>query len=162
MPGASISCFLCLLAVSSACYISNCPIGGKRAVIDSASRKVRAKSLCLCVCVSLCPLACLSTHIHTHVRPLPAASYPPPATVTQHLSPCSSLPAAPCCPPPHLLPTSCLPAEGCRVDWACSEGDAFSSSSSRSEGEAGAQTPREFLLRLLHLVSRQPQRKVPQ
>ncbi|XP_041127418.1 oxytocin-neurophysin 1-like [Polyodon spathula] len=42
MPAASIACFLCLLAVSSACYISNCPIGGKRAVIDSASRKCMA------------------------------------------------------------------------------------------------------------------------
>ncbi|XP_008638122.1 PREDICTED: vasotocin-neurophysin VT-like [Corvus brachyrhynchos] len=33
--------FLCLLALSSACYIQNCPRGGKRALADSALRQVR-------------------------------------------------------------------------------------------------------------------------
>ncbi|NXW66214.1 NEUM protein, partial [Eurystomus gularis] len=32
-------CFLGLLALSSACYIQNCPIGGKRAVLDMDIRK---------------------------------------------------------------------------------------------------------------------------
>lgn len=33
-------CLLGLLALSSACYIQNCPIGGKRAVPDMDIRKV--------------------------------------------------------------------------------------------------------------------------
>lgn len=33
-------CLLGLLALSSACYIQNCPIGGKRAVLDGDVRKV--------------------------------------------------------------------------------------------------------------------------
>ncbi|NWT26404.1 NEUV protein, partial [Cardinalis cardinalis] len=37
--------FLCLLALSSACYIQNCPRGGKRALADTALRQVRAGSL---------------------------------------------------------------------------------------------------------------------
>ncbi|NXB66570.1 NEUM protein, partial [Struthidea cinerea] len=32
-------CLLGLLALSSACYIQNCPIGGKRAVLDMDIRK---------------------------------------------------------------------------------------------------------------------------
>lgn len=32
--------FLCLLALSSACYIQNCPRGGKRALADAALRQV--------------------------------------------------------------------------------------------------------------------------
>ncbi|KFV84893.1 Mesotocin-neurophysin MT, partial [Struthio camelus australis] len=32
-------CLLALLALSSACYIQNCPIGGKRAVLDMDIRK---------------------------------------------------------------------------------------------------------------------------
>ncbi|XP_035403311.1 vasotocin-neurophysin VT isoform X2 [Cygnus atratus] len=31
--------FLCLLALSSACYIQNCPRGGKRALADAALRQ---------------------------------------------------------------------------------------------------------------------------
>ncbi|NXE44960.1 NEUV protein, partial [Casuarius casuarius] len=31
--------FLCLLALSSACYIQNCPRGGKRALADTAMRQ---------------------------------------------------------------------------------------------------------------------------
>ncbi|KFO80574.1 Vasotocin-neurophysin VT, partial [Cuculus canorus] len=31
--------FLCLLALSSACYIQNCPRGGKRALPDTALRQ---------------------------------------------------------------------------------------------------------------------------
>lgn len=33
-------CILWLLALSSACYIQNCPIGGKRSVLDVDVRKV--------------------------------------------------------------------------------------------------------------------------
>ncbi|NWI60392.1 NEUM protein, partial [Calyptomena viridis] len=38
-------CLLGLLALSSACYIQNCPIGGKRAVVDMDIRKVRPGGL---------------------------------------------------------------------------------------------------------------------
>uniref|UniRef100_A0A8C2LPI4 Oxytocin-neurophysin 1 n=1 Tax=Cricetulus griseus TaxID=10029 RepID=A0A8C2LPI4_CRIGR len=33
-------CLLCLVALTSACYIQNCPLGGKRAVLDVDIRKV--------------------------------------------------------------------------------------------------------------------------
>uniref|UniRef100_A0A3Q3WSZ1 Uncharacterized protein n=1 Tax=Mola mola TaxID=94237 RepID=A0A3Q3WSZ1_MOLML len=40
MTGAAVSvCLLFLLSVCSACYISNCPIGGKRAIMDAPQRK---------------------------------------------------------------------------------------------------------------------------
>ncbi|KAK2901948.1 oxytocin-neurophysin 1 [Channa argus] len=40
MPGATVSvCLLFLLSVCSACYISNCPIGGKRSIMDAPLRK---------------------------------------------------------------------------------------------------------------------------
>lgn len=41
MPSKALAvCLLGLLALSSACYIQNCPIGGKRAVLDMDIRKV--------------------------------------------------------------------------------------------------------------------------
>lgn len=33
-------CLLCLVSLTSACYIQNCPLGGKRAVLDVDIRKV--------------------------------------------------------------------------------------------------------------------------
>ncbi|CAH6787869.1 oxytocin-neurophysin 1 [Phodopus roborovskii] len=32
-------CLLCLVALASACYIQNCPLGGKRAALDMDIRK---------------------------------------------------------------------------------------------------------------------------
>lgn len=41
MTGTTVSvCLLFILSVCSACYISNCPIGGKRSVMDAPLRKV--------------------------------------------------------------------------------------------------------------------------
>uniref|UniRef100_A0A674B6C1 Oxytocin n=1 Tax=Salmo trutta TaxID=8032 RepID=A0A674B6C1_SALTR len=40
MTGAAVSlCLFFLMSFCSACYISNCPIGGKRSVMDSPQRK---------------------------------------------------------------------------------------------------------------------------
>ncbi|XP_069091235.1 vasotocin-neurophysin VT-like [Pleurodeles waltl] len=40
MPEAALpACFLCLLALSSACYIQNCPRGGKRSFPDTDVRE---------------------------------------------------------------------------------------------------------------------------
>lgn len=41
MAGPSLACCLLgLLALTSACYIQNCPLGGKRAALDLDVRKV--------------------------------------------------------------------------------------------------------------------------
>lgn len=41
MAGSSLACCLLgLLAMTSACYIQNCPLGGKRAVLDLDVRTV--------------------------------------------------------------------------------------------------------------------------
>ncbi|XP_051758902.1 isotocin-neurophysin IT 1-like [Ctenopharyngodon idella] len=43
MSGSSVCVLLlCLLYVCSACYISNCPVGGKRSLSDAPSRKCMA------------------------------------------------------------------------------------------------------------------------
>ncbi|KAG7490974.1 isotocin-neurophysin IT 1 [Solea senegalensis] len=40
MTGAAVSvCLLFLVSLCSACYISNCPIGGKRSIMDAPLRK---------------------------------------------------------------------------------------------------------------------------
>ena len=38
-------CLLGLLALTSACYITNCPVGGKRAVLDFDVREVSSHTL---------------------------------------------------------------------------------------------------------------------
>lgn len=46
MAGPSLACCLLgLLALTSACYIQNCPLGGKRAALDLDVRKVSAPAL---------------------------------------------------------------------------------------------------------------------
>lgn len=41
MAGSSLACCLLgLLALTSACYIQNCPLGGKRAALDLDVRQV--------------------------------------------------------------------------------------------------------------------------
>lgn len=46
MAGPSLACCLLgLLALTSACYIQNCPLGGKRAALDLDVRKVSARAL---------------------------------------------------------------------------------------------------------------------
>lgn len=46
MPSKALAvCLLGLLALSSACYIQNCPIGGKRAALDMDIRKVGPRRL---------------------------------------------------------------------------------------------------------------------
>lgn len=46
MAGPSLACCLLgLLALTSACYIQNCPLGGKRAALDLDVRKVSAGAL---------------------------------------------------------------------------------------------------------------------
>ncbi|XP_062854343.1 isotocin-neurophysin IT 2-like [Trichomycterus rosablanca] len=42
MSGTALYVSLCLLSVCSACYISNCPIGGKRSLMDAPLRKCMA------------------------------------------------------------------------------------------------------------------------
>ncbi|TSY41759.1 Isotocin-neurophysin IT 2 [Bagarius yarrelli] len=43
MPGTALYVsLLCLLSICSACYISNCPIGGKRSLIDEPIHKCMA------------------------------------------------------------------------------------------------------------------------
>lgn len=45
MAAPSLACrLLGLLALTSACYITNCPVGGKRAAMDSDVRQVSARA----------------------------------------------------------------------------------------------------------------------
>lgn len=74
MSGVAVtSCLFFLLSVCSACYISNCPIGGKRSIMDAPLRKVSKDSEAFRLCYY--QIGTISSKIHTfflsacHVAP---------------------------------------------------------------------------------------------
>ncbi|NXP19126.1 NEUV protein, partial [Scytalopus superciliaris] len=147
--------FLCLLALSSACYIQNCPRGGKRALADTALRQVRTGRE---------PWARLGgSPVGTGgVQRLPLG------TAAQH-EPCGA-PWLPPTPSPSennplgvlrnlFHPHALLPAaETCSMDADCLDegGDGAQEAAEKNltvlDGSAG-----DLLLKLMHLANRQQQ-----
>ncbi|XP_072529614.1 oxytocin-neurophysin 1 [Salminus brasiliensis] len=116
----SAICLLCLLSVCSACYISNCPVGGKRAVQDFSPRQCMAcgpgdRGRCfgpnICCgegigCVLGAPEA---------VRCLEEDYLPSPCEAGGK----SCGPAAGRCAAPGV----CCDSDGCSIDQSCLEGE---------------------------------------
>ncbi|KAG7314780.1 hypothetical protein KOW79_022083 [Hemibagrus wyckioides] len=143
MSGAPLSvfCVLCLLSVCTACYISNCPIGGKRAVQDVPTRQCMAcgpgdKGRCFG------PSICCGEEIGCMVGSLEAMrcleeDYLPSACETGG-KPCGSV-AGRC-----AAPGVCCDSESCTTDPSCLEGEGdVPSHSLPSSGK-------DLLLKLLH------------
>nr|P16229.1 RecName: Full=Vasotocin-neurophysin VT 2; Contains: RecName: Full=Vasotocin; Short=VT; Contains: RecName: Full=Neurophysin VT 2; Flags: Precursor [Catostomus commersonii]AAA49199.1 vasotocin-2 precursor [Catostomus commersonii] len=137
-------CVAGLLCLSSACYIQNCPRGGKRALLEPVSRQCLAcgpgdKGRCLG------PSICCGEEIGCLVgspwmaRCQEEEYLPSPCQTAGKL--CGS-DAGPC-----AAPGVCCGTEGCKLDPNCSE-------DSESEEPADQNTlgasPGELLLRLLH------------
>uniref|UniRef100_A0A8C3QTW8 NEUV protein n=1 Tax=Cyanoderma ruficeps TaxID=181631 RepID=A0A8C3QTW8_9PASS len=149
--------FLCLLALSSACYIQNCPRGGKRALADTALRQ------CMpcgpgnrgnCFGPGICCGAELGCYLGTaETRRCAEEDYLP--------SPCQAG-GQPCgaggrCAAPGI----CCTAETCAMDTACldegSQEEAEEKNLTVLDGSAG-----DLLLKLMHLANRQQQQQQQQ
>ncbi|XP_051749645.1 oxytocin-neurophysin 1 [Ctenopharyngodon idella] len=139
----SVICLLCLLSVCSACYISNCPIGGKRAVQDWPSRQCMScgpGDRGRCFGPSICcgeGIGCLVGSPET-LRCLEEDFLPTPCEAAGKVCGYEGRCAA---------PGVCCDTEGCSVDQSCVDGD--------SDGTAAGQpaTSQDLLLKLLHLSS---------
>ncbi|XP_035180078.1 vasotocin-neurophysin VT [Oxyura jamaicensis] len=144
--------FLCLLALSSACYIQNCPRGGKRALADTALRQ------CLpcgpgnrghCFGPGICCGAELGCYVGTaETRRCAEEDYLP--------SPCQPG-GQPCGSGGHCAANGvCCSADTCAVDTSCLEEgseraeEAAEKNLTVLDGSAG-----DLLLRLMHLAGRQ-------
>ncbi|NXM96557.1 NEUV protein, partial [Sylvia borin] len=136
--------FLCLLALSSACYIQNCPRGGKRALADTALRQ------CMpcgpgnrgnCFGPGICCGAELGCYLGTaETRRCAEENYLP--------SPCQAG-GQPC------------GAETCAMDTGCLDEGSDGAQEAAEEknltvmdGSAG-----DLLLKLMHLANRQQQQQ---
>ncbi|NXI71841.1 NEUV protein, partial [Anseranas semipalmata] len=127
--------FLCLLALSSACYIQNCPRGGKRALADTALRQKKPRQ----------PRSLVNASAKAGAR---AVRVPRGSATPALKSPRSDA----------LLSLE----DACAADAACleegSEGaeEAAEKNLTVLDGSAG-----DLLLRLMHLANRQQQGKQP-
>ncbi|XP_051981719.1 oxytocin-neurophysin 1 [Xyrauchen texanus] len=143
MSGSMFSVFslLYLLSVCSACYISNCPIGGKRAIQDSPSRQCMScgpGDRGRCFGPSICcgeGLGCLLGSPETQ-RCLEEDFLPSPCEaggkVCGYEGRCAS-------------PGVCCDSEGCSVDQSCVDGDGDATAVSQPASS------QDLLLNLLHL-----------
>ncbi|KAL4630153.1 vasotocin-neurophysin VT 2-like [Arapaima gigas] len=139
-----------LLASSSACYIQNCPRGGKRSYPDAALRQCLAcgpgaKGRCFG------PSICCGEEMGCYVG----------SPETAHCLEENFLPS-PCeaggkaCGPDGgrcATPGVCCDAEGCALDPGCVE-DSRPPLSPDSHPELAEASPEELLLRLLHVATR--------
>ncbi|KAJ8380870.1 hypothetical protein SKAU_G00016480 [Synaphobranchus kaupii] len=147
MSGAAVSvCLLCLLSVCTACYISNCPIGGKRSLSDSPLRKCmvcgpggRGRCFGPSICCGV-GLGCLLGSPETaHCA---AESYLP--------SPCE-VGGGPCgsegghCAAPGI----CCNTDSCILDQSCSASDDDDDQINQSENSS---LDGDILVRLLNLA----------
>ncbi|KAJ8413966.1 hypothetical protein AAFF_G00065640 [Aldrovandia affinis] len=138
---------LCLLALSSACYVQNCPRGGKRSSLVSGTRQCMAcgpGGRGRCFGPSICcgeELGCLLGS--REMARCAEESYLP--------TPCEARGRA-CgaeggrCAAPGV----CCNTEGCLMDLGCKE-DRASTAESSSQTES---SPAELLLRLLLMATR--------
>ncbi|KAL1274333.1 hypothetical protein QQF64_027147 [Cirrhinus molitorella] len=143
MSGGLISVvgLLCLLSVCSACYISNCPIGGKRSVQDWPSRQCMScgpGDRGRCFGPSICcgeGIGCLVGSPET-LRCLEEDFLPSPCEVSGKTCGYEGHCAA---------PGVCCESEGCSMDQSCVDGEA--------DGPAIAQpaSSQDLLLKLMHL-----------
>ncbi|NXL06715.1 NEUM protein, partial [Mesembrinibis cayennensis] len=116
-------CLLGLLALSSACYIQNCPIGGKRAVLDMDVRKClpcgpRNKGRCFGP--SICCGEELGCYIGTpeSLRCQEENFLPTPCESGR--KPCGGGSGGSC-----AAPGVCCSSEGCVLDSACDQETLF-------------------------------------
>ncbi|KAJ8260776.1 hypothetical protein COCON_G00164990 [Conger conger] len=159
MSGAAVSvCLLSLLSVCSACYISNCPIGGKRSLEEYASHKCMScgpgdKGRCFG------PSICCGERLGCFVGSPETArcleeNYLP--------SPCEA--GGKACGSEEgrcAAPGVCCDSEGCSLDQSCVAGDGEDGQAGQSESSnpgLGA----EFLVRLLHLAGHAPPHRLHQ
>ncbi|XP_071609090.1 vasotocin-neurophysin VT-like [Heliangelus exortis] len=146
---------LCLLALSSACYIQNCPRGGKRGLTETALRQ------CLpcgpenrgnCFGPGICCGSELGCYLGTaESRPCAQEDFLP--------SPCQPW-GQPCGSGGHCAaPGICCTPETCAMDTSCLDEDKDGAQEVTKnltvlDGSAG-----DLLLKLMHLANRQQQQK---
>ncbi|XP_012669746.1 oxytocin-neurophysin 1 isoform X2 [Clupea harengus] len=136
-----VFCLLCLLSVCTACYISNCPIGGKRALQDLPRK-------CLpcgpgdrgrCFGPSICcgeGMGCYLGSPET-ARCLEENFLP---------SPCEAGGRACGSEDGHCAaPGICCDSEGCAIDQSCLDGEDEDTPLSQSENS------KDLLMKLLHI-----------